>query len=332
MRRRDFIKAIAGSAAVAWPLVARAQQSDRKRRVAVVMAYTESDPEGQLLLRTFAEALEGFGWKANHNLILEYRWAGGDIDSMRMFAKELVGLQPDAILANTTPVIAAFQRETRTIPIVFVIAGDPIGDGFVASLRRPGGNITGFLHLEGSIGGKWLELLKEIAPQVRRVAMMFNPDTSPVQGSYFLPALDAAAQAFGVQSLKAPVRNDSNIEETIASLASQPGGGLVVMSDGFLRVHRHTIIAAAARHKIPTVYPLRVNATDGGLLAYGPSYVDLFRQAATYIDRILKGEKPTDLPVQVPTKFELVINLKTAKALGLDVPLFLQQRADEVIE
>ena len=332
MRRRDFIKAIAGSAAAAWPLAARAQQSDRKRRVAVMMAYTESDPEGQLLLRTFAEALEGFGWKANHNLILEYRWAGGDIDLMRMFAKELVGLQPDAILANTTPVIAAFQRETRTIPIVFVIAGDPIGDGFVASLRRPGGNITGFLHLEGSIGGKWLELLKEIAPQVRRVAMMFNPDTSPGQGSYFLPALDAAAQAFGVQSLKAPVRNDSNIEEAIASLASQPGGGLVVVSDGFVRVHRHTIIAAAARHKIPTVYPLRVNATDGGLLAYGPSYVDLFRQAATYIDRILKGEKPTDLPVQVPTKFELVINLKTAKALGLDVPLFLQQRADEVIE
>jgi putative ABC transport system substrate-binding protein len=270
--------------------------------------------------------------EGNRNLISEYRWAGGDTDLMRMFAKELVGLQPDVILANTTPVIAAFQRETRTIPIVFVIAADPIGDGFVASLSRPGGNITGFLHLEGSIGGKWLELLKEIAPQVRRVAMMFNPDTSPGRGSYFSPALDAAAQAIGVQSLKAPIRNDSDIEAAIASLAGQPDGGLVVMSDGFVRVHRHTIIAAAARHKIPTVYPLRVNATDGGLLAYGPSYVDLFRQAATYIDRILKGEKPTDLPVQVPTKFELVINLKTAKALGLDVPLFLQQRADEVIE
>jgi ABC-type uncharacterized transport system substrate-binding protein len=331
MRRREFITLLGGAAA-ARPLAARAQQSDRKKRVAVMMAYTESDPEGQLLLRTFAEALEEIGWKANRNLISEYRWAGGDIDLMRMFAKELVRLQPDVILANTTPVIAAFQRETRTIPIVFVIAADPIGDGFVASLSRPGGNITGFLHLEGSIGGKWLELLKEIAPQVRRVAMMFNPDTSPGQGSYFLPALDTAAQAFGVQSLKAPVRNDSDIEKVIASLASQPGGGLVVMSDGFVRVHRHTIIAATARNKIPTVYPLRVNAADGGLLAYGPSYVDLFRQVATYIDRILSGANPGELPVQVPTKFELVINLKTAKALGLTVPPSLQARADELIE
>jgi putative tryptophan/tyrosine transport system substrate-binding protein len=331
MRRRDFISLL-GGAATAWPLAARAQQSDRKKRVAVMMAYTESDPEGQLLLRTFTEALEGFGWKANRNLISEYRWAGGDTDLMRMFAKELVGLQPDVILANTTPVIAAFQRETRTIPIVFVIAADPIGDGFVASLSRPGGNITGFLHLEGSIGGKWLELLKEIAPQVRRVAMMFNPDTSPGRGSYFSPALDAAAQAIGVQSLKAPVRNDSDIEEAIASLASQPGGGLVVMSDGFVRVHRHTIIAATARHKIPTVYPLRVNAADGGLLAYGPYYVDLFRQVTTYVDRILSGANPGDLPVQVPTKFELVINLKTAKALGLTVSPSLLARADELIE
>jgi putative tryptophan/tyrosine transport system substrate-binding protein len=331
MRRREFITLLGGTAA-AWPLAARAQQSDRKKRVAVMMAYTESDPEGQLLLRTFAEALEEIGWKANRNLSSEYRWAGGDIDLMRMFAKELVRLQPDVILANTTPVIAAFQRETRTIPIVFVIAADPIGDGFVASLSRPGGNITGFLHLEGSIGGKWLELLKEIAPQVRRVAMMFNPDTSPGQGSYFSPALDAAAQAFGVQSLKAPVRNDRDIEEAIASLASQPGGGLVVMSDGFVRVHRHTIIAATARNKIPTVYPLRVNAADGGLLAYGPYYADLFRQAATYIDRILSGANPGELPVQVPTKFELVINLKTAKALGLTVPPSLQARSDELIE
>jgi putative ABC transport system substrate-binding protein len=331
MRRRKFITLLGGAAA-AWPLVLRAQQSDKVKRVAVMMAYAESDPEGQLLLHTFVGALEKFGWKTNHNLILEYRWAGGDVDLMRSYARELVALQPDIILANTTPVIAAFQRETRTIPIVFVIAADPIGDGFVASLNRPRGNITGFLNLEGSMGGKWLELLKEIAPQVRRVAMMFNPDTSPDRGDYYAPALDAAAQAFGIESLKAPVRNDSNIEEAIASLAIQPAGGLVVASDGFVRVHRHTIIAAAARHKIPTVYPLRVNVADGGLLAYGPSYVDLFRQVATYIDRILGGANPGELPVQVPTKFEFVINLKTAKALGLNVPPTLLARADEVIE
>ena len=331
MRRRDFIKVIGGTAA-AWPLAARAQQTERMRRVAVLMAYAESDPEGHLLLHTFTGALEELGWRADRNVLIEYRWGGDDIDRMRSFAKELVALRPDVILANTTPVIAAFQRETRTIPIVFVVVSDPVGDGFVSSLARPRGNITGFLHLEASVGGKWLELLKEIAPQVRRAAIMFNPKTAPSGGNYYLPAFEAAARAFAVQSIIAPVRSDTDIEAAIASLADEPGGGLVVMSDGFVRVHRQTIIAATARQKIPAVYPLRVNAVDGGLLAYGPYYPDLFRQAAPYVDKILRGAKPSELPVQVPTKFELVINRKTAEALGIDIPPMLLARADEVIE
>ena len=330
MKRREFIGFI-GSAA-AWPLVARAQGGDRVRRVAVMMAYAESDPQGQLLLRTFAGALEKLGWKPNSNLIMETRWAGGDVNRMRMFAKELVSLQPDVILANTTPVVAAFQRETKTIPIVFVVVSDPVGDGFVTSLSRPGGNITGFLHLEGSVGGKWLELLEEIAPQVRRAAIVFNPDTAPGHGRYYSASFEAAAKALSIQPLEVPVRNDNDIEEAVASLAGQPNAGLVVMSDGFVRVHRHTIIAATARYKIPAVYPLRVNATEGGLLAYGPHYVDLFSQVATYVDRILRGANSAELPVQVPTKFELVINLKTAKALGLVAPPALLASADEVIE
>jgi len=330
MRRRTFITLI-GSAA-AWPLVARGQQNERVRRVAVLMAYANSDPEGHVLLRTFAEALEEIGWKPERNVIIERRWAGGDIDRMQRFAKELVAMQPDVILANTTPVVAAIQRETRTIPIVFVVVSDPIGDGFVASLARPGGNITGFLHLEASVGGKWLELLKQVAPKLRRAAAMFNPATSPDRGNYYLPAFEAAARAFGMESIVAPVGSDADIEAAIASLASQPDSGLVVMSDGFVRVHRKTIIAATARQKIPAVYPLRVNAQDGGLLAFGPSYVQLFHQAAPYVDRILRGERPAELPVQVPTRFELVINLKTAKALGLSVPPALQARADEMIE
>jgi putative ABC transport system substrate-binding protein len=329
VKRREFITLLGGAAA--WPLAARAQ-SERMRRVAVVMAYAESDPEGQGLFRTFAGALEAIGWKNGRNLLIDHRWAGGDVDRIRTFAKELVTLQPDVILANTTPVIAAFQRETRTIPIVFVVVSDPIGDGFIASLARPGGNITGFLHLEASVGGKWLELLKEIAPSVRQAAIMFNPDTAPGGGNYYLPAFKVAAQALGVQASIATVRSDGDIETAIASLADRPGSGLVVMSDGFVRVHRQAIIAATAHHKIPAVYPLRVNALDGGLLAFGPYYVDLFRQAAPYVDRILRGANPGELPVQVPTRFELVVNLKTAKTLGLTVPPTLLATADEVIE
>ncbi len=331
MRRRDFVTLL-GSAAIAYPFPARAQQSERMRRVAVLMAYTEGDREGHVLLRAFTGALEDRGWKTDRNVLIEYRWAGGDIDRMRKFAKEMVAQQPDVILANTTPVIAAFQHETRTIPIVFVVASDPVGDGFVNSLARPGGNITGFLHLEASVGGKWLELLKEIAPQVRRAAIMFNPETAPGNGNYYLPAFEAVARALAVQSIVAPVRSDADIEATITSLGAGPENGLVVMSDGFVRVHRQTIITATARQKMPAVYPLRVNAMDGGLLSFGPRYVDLFRQAAPYIDQILRGAKAAELPVQVPTRFDLVINLKTARALGLIVPQTLLVAADEVIE
>jgi putative tryptophan/tyrosine transport system substrate-binding protein len=330
MRRREFI--IVLGASVAFRGAAYAQPVNEVRRIGAVMAYAESDPEGQVLLRTFTEALDKLGWKASHNVRIDCRWAGGNIERMRLFAKELVGLHPDVILANTTPVIAAFQKETRTLPIIFVVVSDPIGDGFVTSLAKPGGNMTGFLHLEASVGGKWLELLKEIVPRLGRAAIMFNPDTAPGHGNYYLPSLKAAAQAFAVESIVAPVRSDADIEAALESLANQPASGLVVMSDGFVRVHRQTIIAATARHAIPAVYPLRVNAAEGGLLAYGPHYEDLFRQSASYVDRILKGEKPTDLPVQAPTKYELVINLKTAKALGLTVPPTLLARADEVIE
>ena len=332
MRRREFVTLL-GSAAIAWPFPSRAQQSERMRRVAVLMAYTEGDREGHVLLRAFTGALEDLGWKTDRNVLIEYRWAGGDIDRMRKFTKEMVAQQPDVILANTTPVIAAFQHETRTIPIVFVVASDPVGDGFVNSLARPGGNITGFLHLEASVGGKWLELLKEIAPQVRRAAIMFNPDTAPGNGNYYLPAFEAVARALAVQSIVAPVRSDADIEATITSLGAGPENGLVVMSDGFVRVHRQTIITATARQKMPAVYPLHVNAMDGGLLSFGPRYVDLFRQAAPYVDQILRGAKAAaELPVQVPTRFDLVINLKTARALGLMVPQTLLVAADEVIE
>jgi putative ABC transport system substrate-binding protein len=295
------------------------------------MGYAESDPLGQKLAQAFGQTLEELGWKAGQNVLLDYRWAAGNIDRMRMFANELVAWRPDVILANTTPVTAAFHQLTRTIPVVFVVVSDPVGEGFVTSLSRPGGNITGFLHLEASVGGKWLGLLKEVVPQLRSAAIMLNPDTAPDHGNFFLPAFETAAQSLGVQSTVAPVRSDPDIEAAIASLANETSSGLVIQSDGFVRVHRQTIIASTARYKIPAVYPLRVNAVDGGLMAYGPSYPDLFRRAAEYVDRILRGTKPEELPVQEPTKFELVINLKTAKALGITFPPSLLSIADEVI-
>ena len=331
MKRREFITLLGGAAAI-WPLTARAQQSERMRRVGVLMAYAENEPEAQSFVRSFESGLAELGWTAGRNLRIDYRWAGGNVDHMASFARELVALGPDAILANTTPVTAAFHRETRTIPIVFVIVSDPVGDGFVASLARPGGNITGFINLEASVGGKWLELLKEVAPSVTRAALMFNPDTAPGRGAYFQPTFESGALALGVKSILVPIRSDAEIETAIAALAKEPNAGLVVMTDGFMRVHRGTVIAAAAHHKIPAVYPLRIQAQDGGLLAFGPYNLDLFSRSAGYVDRILRGTSPAELPVQVPTKFQLVINLKTAKALGLTVPPTLLARADEVIE
>jgi ABC-type uncharacterized transport system substrate-binding protein len=330
MRRREFIAGLAG--AVAWPMTARAQQRDRVRRIGVLLAFNETDPEAKGQLSGFTHGLSDLGWTEGRNLQTDVRWAGDDVNRMQTFARELVELQPNVILAYTTPATAALQRETQTIPIVFTVVGDPIGAGFVAGLPRPGGNITGFVTTEASMAGKWLELLAEIAPGLKRAAMMFNPDTATDHGSYYLPSFEAAAQSVKVPPIAAPIHSDVAIEAAITALARDPGGGLVVMPDAFTIVHRAPIILAAARHNVPAIYSRKVFAKDGGLLSYGLDQADLFRRAASYVDRILRGEKPAELPVQLPTKFEMAVNLKTAKALGLTVPPSIMLRADEVIE
>jgi putative ABC transport system substrate-binding protein len=290
MKRREFITLLGGAAAT-WPLAARAQQPEQMRKIGVLMGFAESDRDGQAFVAAFREGLQKLGWVEGRNIRIDTRWAAGDTDSMQRFAKELVALQPDLILSHLTPTTTALLQHTRTIPIVFALVADPIGSGFVASFARPGGNVTGFIFTEPTMASKWLELLKEIAPRVTRVAMMFNPAT-----------------------------------------ATYANGSPISMPDSFADAHRVEIISLAARYRLPAVYPYRFFTELGGLLSYGIDVTDNFRRAATYADRILKGEKPSDLPVQAPVKFELAINLKTAKALGLDVPLFLQQRADEVIE
>jgi ABC-type uncharacterized transport system substrate-binding protein len=332
MRRRAFIVTLAGGVAAAWPFTVLAQQLERPRRIGVLIGYAESDPEAQAFLKTFVHELQVQGWTDGVNLRIDVRWAGADVAQIRALAKALVELKPDVIFSNSTPVTDALVRATKTIPIVFAIVSDPVGAGFVASLPHPGGNATGFINVESSMAGKWLELLKEIAPGVKRVAIMFNPDTAPGGGLYFLRPFEAAAPSFAVEPIAAPVHDDSDIEKVITSLGREPGGGLVVMTDSFLVVHRATVITQAARNKVPAMYPLRIHAVDGGLMSYGASNIDLFRRAAPYVDRILRGAKPAELPVQVPTKYEMTLNLKAAKALGLDVSLRLQQIADEVIE
>ena len=296
------------------------------------MAFNENDPEAKTYLSEFTQGLADSGWTDGSNLRMDVRWGAGNIDRIRMSAKELLDLQPDVILAQGTPATAAFQRETRTIPIVFAPLSDPVGDGFVASLPRPGGNITGFISQEDTMAGKWLELLAEIAPGVKRVAAMFNPDTAPGGGQYVLPAFEAAARSFKVAPIKAPIHSVAEIETVITSLGREPGGGLVVMPDTFVESRRAHTILLAAQNNVPTVYPDSVWARDGGLLSYGPDRKDIFRRSAVYVDRILRGAKPVELPVQLPTKFEMAVNLKTAKALGLEVPPSLLTRADEVIE
>ncbi len=328
--RREFITLLGGAAA-AWPLAARAQQSDRARRIGVLFGLAENDPESQIRIAAMRDELQKKGWTEGHNLRLDFRWAPGDVALMRAFAKELVELQPDVIIAHATPAATALLKETRTIPIVFAQVSDPVGAGFVQSFARPGGNITGFTNYEyNTIGGKWLELLKRIAPNVRRVAVIFNPDATPFE--VYLRSVNAAAPSFSVEVTPAPARDAAGVERETASFAREPDGGLLVLPDIFTGSHRAPIIAAAARHALPAIYPFRFFATNGGLIAYGVEPLDIYRRAAGYVDRILRGEKPADLPVQAPTKFELVINLRTAKALGLDVPLQLQQLADEVIE
>jgi putative ABC transport system substrate-binding protein len=330
MRRRQFIAGLGGVAA--WPIAAWALQPGRMRRVGVLMAFDENDPEAKAYLSGFTQGLAELGWTDGRNLRMDVRWAAGNVDRMRMSAKELLDLQPDVILAHGTPATAAFQRETRTIPIVFASVSDPVGDGFVASLPRPGGNTTGFISQEATMAGKWLELLTEIAPGVKRVAAMFNPDTAPSGGRYVLPAFEAAARSFKVAPIAAPIHSDAEIETVITSLGREPGGGLVVMPDTFVESRRAHIILLAARNNVPTVYPDSVWARDGGLLSYGPNRADIFRRSAAYVDRILRGAKPAELPVQVPIKFEMTLNVKTAKALGLTIPSSFLLRSDEVIE
>ena len=330
MRRREFIAGI-GSAA-AWPVVTRAQQAERVRRVGALMAFDENDPDGKAQLSAFIRGLAELGWTEGRNMQMDVRWAAGDVDRMRSFAKELVGLRPDVILGSTTALMAALQRETQTIPIVFAACADPIGAGLVASLSRPGGNITGFSYVEAEMAGKWLELLTEIAPSVRRVAIIFNPDTASRGGSYYLPSFEAAARTLKLDPIIARVHGDAEIETVINSLARTPGSGLVIMPDVFTLAHRATIILLADRNNVPAVYTDNAFGRDGGLLSYGPDVVDIFRRAASYVARILRGEKPADLAVQLPIKFDMIVNLKTAKALGLAVPQSILLRADEVIE
>jgi putative ABC transport system substrate-binding protein len=329
LRRREFIAAFGGAAV--WPVLARAQQGARVRRIGVLMPFDENDPQEKRRYSAFTQALADLGWTDGRNVRMDVRWGRADINRIRVLAQELVGLQPNIILTGGTPATVALQRETRTIPIVVGGVTDPVAQRIVARLDRPGGNITGFADFgESSLGGKYLELLSEIAPGLKRAAIMFNPDTAPV--SALMPSLETAARSLKVEQIIAPVHSDVEIETAIIALGRQPGGGLVVMPDIFTAVHRAPIILAAARNNIPAVYSASYFARDGGLLAYGPDPVDTYRRAASYVDRILRGEKPGDLPVQLPTKYEMVVNLKTAKALGLTVPLTLQAIADEVIE
>jgi putative ABC transport system substrate-binding protein len=329
MRRREFVILLGGSAAAAWPLAAHAQQSNRLRVVGVLLAMAPDDPEAQLRVKAFEAGLRELGWTEGRNLRLEYRWAAGDAALLRKQATELVGLAPDLILATSTPVLAALRQE-NPLPIVFVQVTDPIGSGFVPNLARPGGSLTGFTSFEFTIGSKWLEALKHVAPAVTRVALIFNPDTAPFAHLFWQPVEDAAP-SFDVEPMQAPVRDVGEIERTVAAFARQ-NGGLMVLPDVSTTNHRDLIIALAARHRLPAVYPYRYFATSGGLMSYGSDLADVYRRAASYVDRILKGAVPGDLPVQAPAKFEFVINLKTANALGLTVPPLWLGRADEVIE
>jgi putative tryptophan/tyrosine transport system substrate-binding protein len=329
MRRRDFISLMGG--ATAWPLAARAQQAERARLVGVLMPYPEADTYAQSLATAFRAALAKLGWTDGNNLRIEFRWAAGGEDRFKSFAKELVDLRPDALLGVSTLATAALAKLTQTIPIVFAIVADPIGSGFAASLSRPGGNITGFTEVEPTLGGKWVELLKEIAPGTARVALVFNPATAPPLQVY-LSSIQAAAPSFGIKVSTAPIHGKDEIEGVIAEQARNPGGGLIVMPDLSNMANRDLIISLVARYGVPAIYFTRLIAESGGLIAYGTDFVELVRQSAGYIDRILKGAKPADLPIQLPSKFELAVNLKTAKTLGLAVPPSVLARADEVIE
>ena len=328
MKRRDFITALGGAAV--WPLMAPAQQSDRTPRIGVLLSFAADDPEARLRFAAFQQGLQRLGWTDGRNLRIEYRWGAGEEDRIRKYAAELVALAPDVILANGSVVVAPLLQATRTVPIVFVFVPDPVGAGYVDSLARPGGNATGFMQFEYSMSAKWLELLKEIAPGVTRAAVIRDPAITAGIGQF--GAIQTAAPSAGVEVSAVNMRDADEIERAIAAFARSSNGGLIVTGSTLALLHRDLIIALAARHRLPAVYWNRVYVTGGGLISYGPDPIDQYRRAASYVDRILKGEKPADLPVQAPTKYELVINLKTAKTLGLDVPQSLLARADEVIE
>src|SRR5260370_5803999 len=331
MRRRGFMALCGGSLAV-WPLFARAQQAEQARRIGVLMGYAESDPDAQANVAAFREALEKLGWEEQKNIQIDTRWPiPADVESMQRFAKELVALEPDVILSHITPTTAALLQQTRIIPIVFATVSDPVGSGFVASFPHPGGNVTGFTSIEPTMPGKWLQLLKEIAPRLARAALLFNPATAPY-ADFFLNPLKAAAPSVGVEEIAAPVRDTSELASVVAAQAREPNRGLIVTPDSFMDVHRAEVTSLAARYRLPAVYPLHQFAAVGGLLSYGNDQLDNYRRWCVYVERILRGAKPSQLPVQAPGKFELVINLNTAKALRLDVPLPLQHRADKVIQ
>ncbi len=328
MRRRDLITQVGGAAA-AWPLAARAQQAGRMRRIGALMSFTTDDPESQARLLALAQGLQELGWTVGRNVRIDTRWGAGDAERYRRYAAELVALAPDVILAVGPSALAQLQQATRSVPIVFTAVPDPVGGGFVASLARPGGNATGFMLFEYSTSGKWPELLKEIAPRVTRAAVIRDPTLTSSVAQF--AAIQGAAGSLGVELSPIDMRDAGEIERAVTAFARASNGGLLITPGGS-STRRSLIITLAARHKLPAVYPFRYHVTSGGLISYGPDTVDQYRRAAGYVDRILKGEKPADLPVQAPTKYELVINLKTAKALGLDVPAAVLARADEVIE
>jgi putative tryptophan/tyrosine transport system substrate-binding protein len=329
LKRRDFITLVGGAAA--WPLAAQAQQPERMRRIGVLINLSENDLEAKRLTTAFQQGLAQLAWTDGRNVRIDYRWAGGDVARITTFAKELVELSPDIVVGYGTPVVVALQQQTRSIPIVFLSVTDPVGQGLVASLAHPGGNTTGFAVFEISLGAKWMEALKQIAPDLKRVTTIYNPRTAPYYLLY-LRAIEQAAPSFAVEPIRFEVHDSAQIERAISAVAREPGGGLIVMPDTFNMVHRRTTIELTAQHRLPAIYYFPFFAREGGLISYGPDEIDMFRRAAGYVDRILKGAKAGDLPVQQPTTFRLVINLKTAKTLGLEVPPTLLAAADEVIE
>jgi ABC-type uncharacterized transport system substrate-binding protein len=329
VKRRQFITLVGGAAA--WPLAARAQQTEGMRRIGFLHGLAENDPEAQGRIKAFRYGLEALGWTEGRNIQVDYRFASGDAALARAHTEELVRLAPELIVGYTTPVIAALKHATRTIPIIFALVNDPVGQGFIASLARPGGNVTGFTFIDFAMVGKWLEMLKEMAPDVRRAALLFNPETAPYYPVY-LREFGTVPTTLAVELTAAPVRDETEIEAAVTAVAREPGGGLIAAADPFNTARRAQIMTLAQRHQLPAIYYLRQFAAEGGLMSYGPDPNDIVRRSASYVDRILKGVKPADLPVQAPTKFDLVVNLTTAKALGLEVPATLLARADEVIE